>query len=77
MFPVIRADVRLKFRFKVALENQPVFLLLDNPVLEWLGLALLAAGNVLVLSSMYRLGITGTYLGKCPFFIAIFLELSC
>ncbi|KAK2824762.1 hypothetical protein FQN49_007499, partial [Arthroderma sp. PD_2] len=43
-----------------ALKNQPYFAAIHQPYLAY---GLFAAGNVLVLSSMWALGITGTYLG--------------
>jgi len=46
--------------YTVALEEQPVYPALHQPVL---GAALFFVGNVLVLSSMWALGVTGTYLG--------------
>ncbi|OAL37306.1 hypothetical protein AYO20_03482 [Fonsecaea nubica] len=46
--------------YKSALEQQPIYPLLHQPEL---GVVLFLSGNVLVLSSMYALGVTGTYLG--------------
>ncbi|KAK7535474.1 phosphatidylethanolamine N-methyltransferase [Phyllosticta citricarpa] len=46
-----------------ALAHQPTHPLLLTPVAKFASLALLAAGNTLVLTSMYALGVTGTYLG--------------
>ena len=46
--------------YNKALAAQPLYPPLHQPSL---GIALFAAGNVLVLSSYYRLGITGTFLG--------------
>lgn len=37
--------------------------LLNTPFVKMISLALLIVGNVFVTSSMYKLGITGTYLG--------------
>lgn len=37
--------------------------MLETPLSNALAVALLACGNILVLSSMWALGITGTYLG--------------
>ena len=39
------------------------FLTSLNPALEYVGLALVALGTTFVLSSFYKLGIVGTYLG--------------
>lgn len=46
--------------YKSALEAQPIYPPFHQPAL---GALLFVAGNVLVLSSMYALGVTGTYLG--------------
>ncbi|KKK25160.1 phospholipid methyltransferase, partial [Aspergillus ochraceoroseus] len=46
--------------YHLALENQPYYAPVHQPLL---GGALFAIGSVLVLSSMYALGVTGTYLG--------------
>lgn len=52
------------YRFTAALKTQPVLPALESVLVDVTGYLLLAIGNVLVLSSMYRLGITGTYLGN-------------
>ncbi|KAK7535862.1 phospholipid methyltransferase-domain-containing protein [Phyllosticta citribraziliensis] len=49
--------------YHAALSHQPTHPLLLSPVAKLASLALLAAGNTLVLTSMYALGVTGTYLG--------------
>ncbi|KIW67573.1 hypothetical protein PV04_06813 [Phialophora macrospora] len=46
--------------YKSALEEQPIYPPLHQPAL---GVLLFLSGNVLVLTSMYALGVTGTYLG--------------
>jgi methylene-fatty-acyl-phospholipid synthase len=46
--------------YTVALDEQPVYPPLHQPEI---GVGLFLAGNVLVLSSMWALGVTGTYLG--------------
>lgn len=47
-----------------ALEHQPAHPeIVANPLTKPLALALFASGNVLVLTSMWALGVTGTYLG--------------
>jgi len=51
------------FLYERALRSQPSHPLLLSPISQLLAYALLAAGNTLVLSSMWALGITGTYLG--------------
>ncbi len=47
------------FRFKAALESQPTHPLLENPLFLVLAVGLYLLGLVLVLTSMFRLGITG------------------
>ncbi|PSK45374.1 U2 snRNP component ist3 [Elsinoe australis] len=49
--------------YERALRDQPAHPLLAGPLAKAVAVALLAAGNTLVLSSMWALGITGTYLG--------------
>ncbi|KAK0267625.1 Phosphatidyl-N-methylethanolamine N-methyltransferase [Friedmanniomyces endolithicus] len=49
--------------YESALRAQPTHPLLLHPVAQALAVALVGSGSVLVLSSMYALGITGTYLG--------------
>lgn len=46
-----------------ALSHQPASTVLLSPLVSLLSYALIAGGNVLVLSSMWALGVTGTYLG--------------
>ena len=46
--------------YHLAIHSHPLYPTLEFPVLAAL---LFGLGNVLVLSSMYRLGVTGTYLG--------------
>ena len=48
------------YLFKAALSNQPRYLPIHQPLLAY---GFIASGNVLVLSSMWALGVTGTYLG--------------
>jgi hypothetical protein len=43
--------------------NHPMDALLSHSAISALGYVLICIGNTLVLSSMVRLGITGTYLG--------------
>jgi phosphatidylethanolamine/phosphatidyl-N-methylethanolamine N-methyltransferase len=50
--------------FKRALAAQPAMTELQMPVFAAVGAILFLAGNIFVLSSMYALGITGTYLGN-------------
>ena len=49
--------------YERALRDQPTHPLLLSPISQALSVALVASGNILVLSSMWALGITGTYLG--------------
>ncbi|KAG8625577.1 hypothetical protein KVT40_005978 [Elsinoe batatas] len=49
--------------YERALRTQPTSPFLTGPLAKAVALALLAGGNTLVLSSMWALGITGTYLG--------------
>jgi Phospholipid methyltransferase len=54
-------------RYKSALEEQPVHPLLQTEVVKFAAIMLFSTGNILVLSSMWALGVTGTYLGKVIF----------
>ncbi|KAI1304056.1 methylene-fatty-acyl-phospholipid synthase [Xylaria venustula] len=49
--------------YERALRHQPSYPLLETPEAKYLGYALIAVGNVLVVSSTWALGITGTFLG--------------
>ncbi|KAI1337023.1 phospholipid methyltransferase [Xylariaceae sp. FL0016] len=49
--------------YERALRHQPSYPLLEAPEAKYLAYALIAAGNTLVLSSTWQLGITGTFLG--------------
>lgn len=49
--------------YERALRAQPSHPLLQSAVSSYIAYALIASGNILVLSSMYALGVTGTYLG--------------
>ncbi|KAL2354132.1 phospholipid methyltransferase-like protein [Cryomyces antarcticus] len=49
--------------YERALRSQPTHPLLAGPTSTYIAYGLIAAGNVLVLSSMWALGVTGTYLG--------------
>ncbi|RYO75526.1 hypothetical protein DL764_010409 [Monosporascus ibericus] len=51
------------FLYERALRQQPSYPLLEQPESKWLAYGLIASGNVLVLSSTWALGITGTFLG--------------
>ncbi|MCJ1296761.1 Phosphatidyl-N-methylethanolamine N-methyltransferase [Xylographa carneopallida] len=49
--------------YERALRHQPSSVLLLQPLFTYSAYALIVAGNILVLSSMWALGVTGTYLG--------------
>ncbi|KAG0280980.1 Phosphatidyl-N-methylethanolamine N-methyltransferase [Linnemannia exigua] len=49
--------------FKYAIDTQPKAQCMDNWILQVLAYFLFAVGNIFVLSSMWVLGVTGTYLG--------------
>ncbi|KAI2622021.1 phospholipid methyltransferase [Hypomontagnella submonticulosa] len=51
------------FLYERALRHQPSYPLLELDEVKYLAYALLAVGNTLVISSTWRLGITGTFLG--------------
>lgn len=52
------------YSYKIALTRQPTSAtMISLPLIDPISYLCLAAGSVLVLSSMYKLGITGTYLG--------------
>ncbi|CEJ91106.1 Putative Methylene-fatty-acyl-phospholipid synthase [[Torrubiella] hemipterigena] len=51
------------FLYKAALADQPVHPELDTETVKLASYALFAVGNLLVVSSTIRLGITGTFLG--------------
>ncbi len=50
-------------RYKIALEAQPTLDILGRDEFRLVALLSFIIGTILVLSSMYALGITGTYLG--------------
>ncbi|MCJ1439016.1 Phosphatidyl-N-methylethanolamine N-methyltransferase, partial [Xylographa pallens] len=49
--------------YERALRHQPSSALLLQPIFTYSAYTLIATGNILVLSSMWALGVTGTYLG--------------
>lgn len=49
--------------FEKALRAQPVSSLLDESYVKNIGRVCIGVGQVLVITSMYQLGVTGTYLG--------------
>lgn len=53
----------LTYRYQVALLEQPSSTLLQHPFARVLAIVLFLLGSLFVLSSMYMLVITGTFLG--------------
>ena len=53
-------------RFERAVASQAAMTELQGPIFEYVGAGLFIMGNIFVLSSMWALGITGTYLGIPP-----------
>ena len=51
------------YLYSECLVNQPSHPLLLEPIVKYASIPLFLFGNVLVLTSMYALGLTGTYLG--------------
>ncbi|MBW0506702.1 hypothetical protein O181_046417 [Austropuccinia psidii MF-1] len=49
--------------YKQALEYQPVYSAFEHPFVQLISKSIFALGSVLVGSSMWALGVTGTYLG--------------
>lgn len=49
--------------YKLALRDQPSVSFLEYGEFKMLAILLFSAGSILVVSSMYALGVTGTYLG--------------
>jgi phosphatidylethanolamine N-methyltransferase len=49
--------------YERALRHQPSHPLLETELSNYIAYALIAAGNILVITSMWALGLTGTYLG--------------
>uniref|UniRef100_A0A671EIW1 Phosphatidylethanolamine N-methyltransferase n=4 Tax=Rhinolophus ferrumequinum TaxID=59479 RepID=A0A671EIW1_RHIFE len=60
---IVLLNVLRSHCFTQAMLSQPRMHSLDNPTAYLVGLALLAVGGVLVLSSFFALGFTGTFLG--------------
>lgn len=49
--------------YKNAISEQPTHPLLDEPYIKGIAVALFVTGNILVVTSTWALGITGTFLG--------------
>ncbi|SCU79355.1 LAMI_0A08460g1_1 [Lachancea mirantina] len=62
-FTIFSLGLVRDFYFHRALDFQPTSTLLDSDAVRAAGIACLATGQVLVVTSMYQLGVTGTYLG--------------
>jgi methylene-fatty-acyl-phospholipid synthase len=61
--------------FKIAIEDQPRCSAFYSPLLNASGVGLIFFGSVFVLSSMYKLGMIGTYLGDCTVYNITFVLL--
>ncbi|KAI9146317.1 phospholipid methyltransferase-domain-containing protein [Paraphysoderma sedebokerense] len=62
-FSIFTLGIFRDWLFTVAMDHQGTSEMLAQDLYQYLGAALVISGNVFVLSSMWRLGITGTYLG--------------
>jgi methylene-fatty-acyl-phospholipid synthase len=51
------------YLYNEALANQPTSPILLSPIIQFSAIPLFLMGNILVLTSMWALGVTGTYLG--------------
>ncbi|KAL6708446.1 Phosphatidyl-N-methylethanolamine N-methyltransferase [Coniothyrium glycines] len=51
------------YLYNLALSHQPTHPALASPLVKYAAIPLFLTGNTLVLTSMYALGVTGTYLG--------------
>lgn len=57
-------DLLFQLSFKYAIDFQPQADCMRHPAFQGIGIAMFVLGNIYVLSSMWVLGVTGTYLGK-------------
>ncbi|OTA62435.1 phospholipid methyltransferase [Hypoxylon sp. EC38] len=62
-FTIFTLGLLRDFLYERALRDQPSYPLLELDEVKYLAYALIAVGNVLVVSSTWALGITGTFLG--------------
>ncbi|CDR40229.1 CYFA0S04e06414g1_1 [Cyberlindnera fabianii] len=62
-FTIFSLGIFRDYLYEKALGEQIKSELLTGPVFEYAGIAFFVLGNVFVLSSMWALGVTGTYLG--------------
>lgn len=60
-------------RFTLAMDAQPTSKELSHVFIKYFGAALVVVGSVFVFSSMYVLGITGTYLGNECFLLQMYI----
>ncbi|QLL34609.1 hypothetical protein HG536_0G04710 [Torulaspora globosa] len=62
-FTIFSLGVARDLCFEWALRSQPVSAVLDQELVRNAGRVCIGVGQVLVVTSMYQLGVTGTYLG--------------
>ncbi|SCU92958.1 LADA_0G00562g1_1 [Lachancea dasiensis] len=62
-FTIFSLGIVRDYFFHQALGLQPTSAILDNDIVKKVGMAVMGVGQVLVVTSMYQLGVTGTYLG--------------
>ncbi|KAI1074166.1 phospholipid methyltransferase [Whalleya microplaca] len=62
-FTIFSLGLLRDFLYEQALRPQPSYPLLETREIQYLAYGLIASGNVLVVSSTWALGITGTFLG--------------
>ncbi|RKO89938.1 phospholipid methyltransferase-domain-containing protein [Blyttiomyces helicus] len=62
-FTIFTLGLLRDWLFTVALKDQPTLPILEHLLIKIYAGLLVAVGNVLVLTSMFKLGVTGTYLG--------------
>lgn len=62
-FTIFSLGIARDYFFEKALQNQVTSQILDTDLVKKVGVCFIAVGQVLVISSMYQLGVTGTYLG--------------
>ncbi|KAI8588387.1 phospholipid methyltransferase-domain-containing protein [Geranomyces variabilis] len=62
-FTIFTLGLLRDYLFTVAMDHQPTSHLLNHSFIKMYAVASIVIGNILVLSSMYKLGVTGTYLG--------------
>ncbi|KAI9298677.1 phospholipid methyltransferase [Neoconidiobolus thromboides FSU 785] len=62
-FTIFSLGLIRDYLYKLALESQPINPILDNLYIKAIGALLISVGNIFVITSTYKLGITGTFLG--------------